>query len=118
MIGNVKTNELLGIKKISFRGKVTKNINFICPKDIDNDSIQLFWFSDSYIGIDQQYPIRLDAMNKSICKKYNLKYESFVSSDEKDSDFTLFENIGDEEVDGKEDSTSDDEESLDDVCFE
>ena len=108
----------MGIKKISFRGKVTKNINFICPKDIDNDTIQLFWFSDSYIGIDQQYPIRLDSMNMSICKKYNLKYESYVSSNEKDSDFNLIENIGDEEVDAKDLSITEGEDSLDDICFE
>ena len=108
----------MGIKKISFRGKVTKNINFICPKDIDNDTIQLFWFSDSYIGIDQQYPIRLDAMNITICKKYNLKYESYLSSNENDSGFNLIENIGDEEVDEKELSINEGDDSLDDICFE
>ncbi len=116
MIGNTKTNELLGIKKISFRGSVTKNINFICPKDIDNESIQLFLFSDSYIGIDQQYPIYLDALNKRICKKYNLKYESYISTDNDSED--LDKNIGNEEVDGKEEEISDDAESLDDICFE
>lgn len=116
LVGNIKTNELLGIKKISFRGNVTKNINFICPKDIDNDSLQLLLFSDSYIGIDQQYPIRLDALNKSICKKYNIKYESYISTDI-DSD-NLYENIGDEELDGKKEESSEEEESLDDICFD
>lgn len=74
--------------------------------------------SDSYIGIDQQYPIRLDALNKNICKKYNLKYESFISSNETDSDFNLFSNLPDEEEDGKDASTSEDQDSLDDICFE
>jgi len=117
LIGNTKTNELLGIKKISFRGTVTKNINFICPKEIDNDSIQLFLFCDSYIGIDQQYPVRLEALNRGICRKYNLKFEAYISNEE--THFGSFVNIADEENDKKtEIESSDDGDSIDDVCFE
>ena len=94
----MKTHELLGIKKVSFRGTVTKNINFICPKEIDNDSIQLFLFCDSCIGIDQQYPVRLEALNRGICRKYNLKYESYISSND-ETDLESYVNIADEEDD-------------------
>lgn len=75
IIGNEKTNELLGIKKFSFRNITRKTIDFTCPAEIDDDSLQLYLMSDSYIGIDQQYPIMLNSINRRIIKKYNLKEE-------------------------------------------
>jgi len=55
-------------------------------------------------------------MNMGICKKYNLKYETF-SSLERESDSYLYENIGEEDT-IKEEENSVEEESLDDIVFD
>jgi hypothetical protein len=72
LIGNRKTNELLAIKKFSFKSKITKNINFTTPKMIDNESLTIYLFSDSYVGLDQEYSISLKSLNDKICEKYGI----------------------------------------------
>lgn len=72
MIGNVKTNTILGFEKISFKERVTKSIEFSLPEVIDNDSLMLYVLSDTYFGLDQQYEIHLKDINKMIMEKYGL----------------------------------------------
>jgi len=89
IIGNVKTNELLGIKKLSFTNITKKNIDFVTPFEIDDSSLQLYLMSDSYIGIDQQQPVLLKSINKRIIKKYNLKKEVFISNKEYNNNLSI-----------------------------
>lgn len=108
---------MLGIKKLSFRGCIKNNINIICPKEIDNESLQLFLFSDSYIGIDQQYAIKLEDINRKICKKYNIQNENYIMiSKENENEFN--ENYDDVEPDFEKTEESEYEESLDDIVFD
>ena len=72
VIGNVKTNTILGFEKISFKERVTKSIEFSLPEVIDNDSLMLYVLSDTYFGLDQQYEIHLKDINKMIMEKYGL----------------------------------------------
>jgi hypothetical protein len=62
----------LAIKKFSFKNSLKKNIDFTAPSLLDDESIQLFLFSDCYVGLDQQYPIKLRRANASIIRKYGL----------------------------------------------
>ena len=55
-----------------FKEKIFRNISFIAPKEIDNDSLVLYIISDSYFGLDQQYNIRLLDINKGIMDKFGI----------------------------------------------
>ena len=72
VIGNERTNEILAFEKISFKEKITKNIVFVTPSVIDDNSLQLYIISDSYFGIDQQYNIKLQSINNMIIRKCGL----------------------------------------------
>jgi hypothetical protein len=118
LVGNIKTNELLAIKKISFRGIIRKKINFLIPKDIDDESVQLILMSDSYIGIDQQYSIKLESMNIAICKKYNINFKDYKNSLD-ESKFNIIDSSEDEKGEKNDfENDSDNEESIDDICFD
>lgn len=54
IICNPKKNELLCIKKISFKDKIRKDIQISLPKSFtESPRIDIHLVSDSYIGIDQ-----------------------------------------------------------------
>ena len=55
MVGNKDKNELLAMKRISFKRFASKNLNIILPRDFINDQLQIFLMCDSYIGLDQEY---------------------------------------------------------------
>ena len=108
IIGNVKTNEILAFEKISFKGKITKNIDFTAPEIIDNDSLQLFVMSDTYFGLDQQYTICLKDINERIMKKYGIieispgdyeKKETKEKEDDSDAETNRDENENENEED-------------------
>ena len=42
------------------------------PKDYNSSKLFLYIFSDSYIGLDQQYLIDINKINSYIINKYNL----------------------------------------------
>ena len=99
VIGNIKTNEILVFEKVSFKEKVFKNISFIAPKEIDNDSLVLYLIIDSYFGLDQQYNIRLKDINKGIMDKFG------IIKVQKDNN----ENINNEKNDNNNDEHSEDD---------
>jgi hypothetical protein len=72
IIGNIKTNEVLAFEKIAFKEKRNRKINFIAPKEIDEDSIKLYIMSDSYFGLDQEYNINLKQINQGIMDKFGI----------------------------------------------
>lgn len=54
VVANPQKNELLGIKKISFKDTLKKDLQIIPPSSFaDSPKIDIHLFSDSYIGIDQ-----------------------------------------------------------------
>lgn len=72
IVGNVKTNEVLAFEKIAFKEKRNRKINFMAPREIDEDSIKLYILSDSYFGLDQEYNLNLKQINKGIMDKYGI----------------------------------------------
>ena len=47
------------------------------PKDYNSSKLFLYIFSDSYIGLDQQYIIDIDKINCFVIRKYNLVEKKF-----------------------------------------
>jgi hypothetical protein len=45
-----------------------KDINFIVPKEYRTSRLFLYFMSDSYIGLDQQYIIDIDRVNNIIMR--------------------------------------------------
>ena len=59
-------------EKIAFKEKRNRKINFIGPKEIDEDSIKLYIISDSYFGLEL-YNLNLKQNNnKGIMDKYGI----------------------------------------------
>ena len=111
VIGNIKTNEILVFEKVSFKEKVFKNISFIAPKEIDNDSLVLYLISDSYFGLDQQYNIRLKDINKGIMDKFGIiKVQNNKNeSDNNEKNDSNNHEYSEDEVETKKDENEDEE---------
>jgi len=87
IVGNVKTNEVLAFEKIAFKEKRNRKINFMAPREIDEDSIKLYIMSDSYFGLDQEYNLNLKQINKGIMDKYGIiEIKQKKDIDEKESE--------------------------------
>jgi len=52
MVGNPRTNELLGMKRLSFKRFTTKEITISLPDDFSGEPLELHLICDSYIGLD------------------------------------------------------------------
>ena len=57
MLGDVTTHELLALKRISFAEHSTARLTFPVSNGAGKqmDGVTLFFMSDSYLGLDQQY---------------------------------------------------------------
>ena len=74
--------------------------------------------SDSYTGIDQQYPIKLESMNMAICKKYNISIKEYKDAI-KEEKFNLIDSSDDNDKENEtEEEEIESEESIDDICFD
>lgn len=65
VLGDVDTHELLALKRISFRDLTTTRLTFPLSNGAGKtiSEVTLFFVSDSYQGLDQQYtvPVRMPA---------------------------------------------------------
>ncbi len=58
IIGDPSTGELLALRRIQFPGKKTSvNLSFEAPDLEGKYNYNLYYMSDSYIGLDQQYQV-------------------------------------------------------------
>lgn len=62
VIGHTPTRELLALRRVSFGGHTTVHLTFPQHSSTGHalDVVTLYLVSDAYIGLDQQYDIRLD----------------------------------------------------------
>ena len=116
IIGNIKTNEVLAFEKIAFKEKRNRKINFIAPKEIDEDSIKLYIISDSYFGLDQEYNLNLKQINKGIMDKYGI-IEIKNKKEEKEEKENKIEK-DDEDIEKETQKGEDDDESDEDLYLE
>ena len=114
VIGNIKTNEILAFEKVSFKEHLHRKINFIAPKEIDNDSLVLYILSDSYFGLDQQYYLKLLDINEGIKKRfgiYEIKTKENYYKGEKEKKETEQSEFGDDKETNKDDEEEEDEDT-------
>lgn len=61
VLGDSSTHELLALKRLSFGGQQTVRLTFPLQDGAGQElqQIKLFFVSDSYLGLDQQYDVPL-----------------------------------------------------------
>ena len=61
VLGDSSTHELLALKRLSFGGQQTVRLTFPLQNGAGQElqQIKLFFVSDSYLGLDQQYDVSL-----------------------------------------------------------
>jgi pre-mRNA-splicing helicase BRR2 len=59
VVGDLGQNNLLSLKRVDLRDKLTVQIGFIAPEDPGDYDLSLFCMSDSYLGCDQEYTFSL-----------------------------------------------------------
>ncbi len=55
-----KNNRLLGLKKVSIRKKVNLKVQIEVPSNLQNNKVYVYLMADSYIGLDQVYPVNFN----------------------------------------------------------
>lgn len=70
MIANVKTGQLLSLKRVAFKRFTQKNLVVPLPDDfVEERYLKVYLMCDSYIGLDQEYTIDLIKVNQIIMSK-------------------------------------------------
>eukprot|EP00889_Picochlorum_renovo_P000058 jgi/Picre1/27088/NNA_000058.t1 len=59
VVGDVKKNQLLAIKRISLQNKATAKLQFAAPEEPGATELTLFLMCDSYLGADQEFEVPL-----------------------------------------------------------
>ena len=73
VVGDVKANSLLSIKRISLRQKAVVTLEFPAPSEVGTHGYTLYFMCDSYLHVDQEY-------------KFEVEVKEHGSSSESDSD--------------------------------
>lgn len=60
IIGDVKLNQLLAIKRATLQHKLKVKLEFAAPSDAGKHELTLFFMCDSYLGCDQEYELDMD----------------------------------------------------------
>ncbi|CAL5322251.1 unnamed protein product [Camellia sinensis] len=60
IVGDTKTNQLLVIRKVSFRRKSNVELVFTAPGEAEQKTYTLYFVCDSYVGCDQEYSFSVD----------------------------------------------------------
>ncbi|CAH9136752.1 unnamed protein product [Cuscuta epithymum] len=60
VVGDPKTNQLLGIKRVSLQRKSRVKLDFSAPGEPGKKSYTLYFMCDSYMGCDQEYTFTVD----------------------------------------------------------
>ncbi|RNA15787.1 U5 small nuclear ribonucleo helicase -like protein [Brachionus plicatilis] len=60
VMGDTKTNTLLGIKRLTLTQKAKVKLDFAAPANSGSYSYTLYLMSDSYMGCDQEYKLQID----------------------------------------------------------
>lgn len=59
VVGDLSTNSLLSLKRVSLGHRQKVTLEFIAPEDPGDYKLSLFCMSDSYMGCDQEYTFQL-----------------------------------------------------------
>ena len=65
VVGNTHKNKVLEVKKTFFKNKLIKEIQVNLPANLkESPSLMVYLISDSYIGLDQVFPITFPTKTK------------------------------------------------------
>ena len=59
VIGDMKTNSLLSLKRVNLRHKQSVALEFLAPSEAGDYDLTLFCMNDSYMGCDQEFSVPL-----------------------------------------------------------
>lgn len=60
VVGDIKTNQLLAIKRVTLQRKSKVRLDFDAPAEAGRKTYTLYFMSDSYLGCDQEYSFTID----------------------------------------------------------
>ncbi|KAL3514908.1 hypothetical protein ACH5RR_027625 [Cinchona calisaya] len=60
VVGDIKTNQLLAIKRVTLQRKSKVRLDFDAPAEPGKKTCTLYFMSDSYLGCDQEYSFTVD----------------------------------------------------------
>lgn len=64
ILGDEKSGELVALRRINFKNRSNVNLSFPRPSEAGKHALTLFFMSDSYIGMDQQYRFTFETKAK------------------------------------------------------
>jgi len=64
VIGDSSTNSLYCIKRVSFGKKSKAKLQFVAPDDPGKYNLTLYLMSDSYLGCDQEFDVKLEVFDE------------------------------------------------------
>lgn len=80
ILGNTDTGELICIKR--FNGNIRSNtklsLSFITSNIIERQRLTLYFLSDGYLGLDQQYDFYIDIEPSSLKAQINTELDSLA----------------------------------------
>lgn len=59
VVGDTSTNSLLSLKRVNLRQRLGVQLEFLAPEEPGDYDLTLFCMSDSYMGCDQEYSIKI-----------------------------------------------------------
>ena len=72
VLGVIDDGELLALKRIgAIKTRSTVSLAFYTPEEVGRTIYTLYFMSDSYLGLDQQFDICLDVIEASIESQVN-----------------------------------------------
>jgi hypothetical protein len=84
ILGNRKTNEVIGLKRLNFFRFCNRKIIFTIPEILDKNTLALYLMTDSYIGLDQEYTVNLTPFLRVSQLSYANKEEKQAKNEEDD----------------------------------
>ena len=69
VVVNKHTNEIIVLKRISFKRVVSKSLAIALPDDFEEETYDIYLMCDSYIGLDQVVNVNFASVNEAILAK-------------------------------------------------
>jgi len=66
LVVNKKTNEIIVVKRISFKRRTSKSLAIALPEDFEEETFDVYLMCDSYIGLDQIVNVDFYDANEAI----------------------------------------------------
>ena len=78
VLGEVDTGELLALKRVGCgrKGSTTVSLSFCTPEEVGRRLYTLYFISDSYIGLDQQYDLHFEVIEADLACQINTEVVS------------------------------------------